>query len=101
MLARGLAKRVLIITPATITGQWEFELRSKFALEFTRLTATLIRNLEINYRTGNFHNKETGQEYTLCTTSLQYARLSQCAGVLTQIKWDIVVFDELIIYNAI
>lgn len=94
MLARGLAKRVLIVVPASIVGQWEFELKNKFSLDFHRITASLSRQLNVNYKTGNLHHKDTGQEYTLCTASLQYARLTQCANLFTQIEWDIVIFDE-------
>ena len=94
MVARNLASRVLIITPASIVGQWEFELENKFNLKFTRLKSKIVKNLKINYQSGNFFNTQTGQDITLCTVTLQYARLQQCAKVLTGIEWDIVIFDE-------
>ncbi len=94
MLARNLASRVLIITPASITGQWEFELENKFNLKFTRLKSAVVKNTKINYRSGNLFNVHTGKDLSLCTVTLQYARLQQCAKVLTQIEWDIVIFDE-------
>ncbi|MHA1854964.1 MAG: DEAD/DEAH box helicase [Promethearchaeota archaeon] len=94
MIARKLAFRVLIITPASITGQWEFEMKNKFNLKFTRLTSSLIKNSRINYKSGNLKHVKSGSEYRLCTVSLQFARLSQCSSILTQIEWDIVIFDE-------
>ncbi|WP_371805065.1 DEAD/DEAH box helicase [Candidatus Lokiarchaeum ossiferum] len=94
MIARNLATRVLIITPASIVGQWEFELENKFNLKFTRLKSKVVKNLKVNYQSGNFFNSQTGQDLTLCTVTLQYARLQQCAKLLTRIEWDIVIFDE-------
>jgi superfamily II DNA or RNA helicase len=94
MIARNLASRILIITPATILGQWEFEMHNKFNLKFTRLNSALMKQIEVNYHTGNLRNHATGEEFQLVTVSLQYARLSQCASVLTQLEWDIVIFDE-------
>ncbi|MBA7589833.1 RNA polymerase-associated protein RapA [subsurface metagenome] len=49
MIARNLASRILIITPASITGQWEFEMKNKFNLNFTRLTSALLKKLKINF----------------------------------------------------
>ncbi|MEJ2295751.1 MAG: SNF2-related protein, partial [Candidatus Lokiarchaeota archaeon] len=35
MMARNLAERVLIIVPATLVKQWQFELQNKFNMEFS------------------------------------------------------------------
>ncbi len=94
MIARNLASRILIITPASITGQWEFEMKNKFNLNFTRLTSAILKKLKINYNSGNLQNKKSAKEYSLLTVSLQFARLNQCYSILTQMEWDIVIFDE-------
>ncbi|QEE17283.1 helicase-related protein [Promethearchaeum syntrophicum] len=94
MIARNLASRILIITPASITGQWEFEMKNKFNLHFTRLNSALLKKLKINYNSGNLQHIKSSKEYSLLTVSLQYARLNQCYSILTQMEWDIVIFDE-------
>ncbi len=94
MIARNLASRILIITPASITGQWEFEMKNKFNLNFTRLNSALLKKLNINYNSGNLQHKKSAKEYSLLTVSLQFARMSQCYSILTQLEWDIVIFDE-------
>ncbi|MHA1510646.1 MAG: DEAD/DEAH box helicase, partial [Promethearchaeota archaeon] len=94
MIARNLASRILIITPASITGQWEFEMKNKFNLNFTRLTSALLKKLKINNNSGKLQNKKSSKEYSLLTVSLQFARLNQCFSILTQMEWDIVIFDE-------
>ncbi len=94
MLARKLARRILIIAPASLCSQWEFEMENKFSLNFTRLDSARLKNTQVNFSSGNFQDMKSGEEYTLCTVSLQFARLPQCSLKLLQIEWDIVVFDE-------
>ncbi|WP_457559470.1 helicase-related protein [Candidatus Harpocratesius sp.] len=94
MIARRLARRILIITPASLSSQWEFEMENKFNLSFIRLDSQRLKQTEINFQTGNFINKKTGEEYTLCSVTLQFARLSQCSSKLLKVEWDIVIFDE-------
>jgi superfamily II DNA or RNA helicase len=94
MLARKLASRILLVVPASLTSQWEFEMENKFNLIFRRLTSKIVKKLQINYRTGNFQHEDTGEDIALGIISMQYARLPRCAKVLTQLEWDIVIFDE-------
>ncbi|MHA1672852.1 MAG: DEAD/DEAH box helicase [Promethearchaeota archaeon] len=94
MLARKLARRILIISPASLASQWEFEMSNKFNLDFTRLTSQLFKQLDVDYQTGNYFHQKTGEEFNLCSVSLQFARLPQCSNKLLQIEWDIVIFDE-------
>ncbi len=94
MIARNLASRILVITPASITGQWEFELKNKFNLDFTRLSSKLMKKINVDYNSGTFVNNKNGESYKLCTVTLQYARLRQCANILNKIEWDIIIFDE-------
>ncbi len=94
MLARRLARRVLIISPASLASQWEFEMSNKFNLAFTRLTSQLFKQIDVDYQTGHYIHQKTGEEFTLCSVSLQFARLPQCSKKLLQIEWDIVIFDE-------
>src|SRR6056297_1349780 len=94
MLARNLAKRVLIVSPASLTGQWEFEMKNKFHMNFFRLDSHAMKDIEIDYKSGSFFHKKQGHHKQLCSATLQYARLDRCAKQLQKIEWDIVVFDE-------
>ena len=42
-LLRGMVRRVLILTPATLVGQWEEEMRTKFEVEFATSYDGLLR----------------------------------------------------------
>ena len=41
--ARGLAKRILIVTPANLTFQWQRELRDKFREQFEIIRSDILR----------------------------------------------------------
>ncbi len=94
MMARKLAKRILIVSPASIITQWEFEMENKFNLHFSRLSSKILKKSIINYQTGNLLHQKTGHELKLCSVTMQYARLERCAEILSKIEWDIVIFDE-------
>ncbi|MGQ4873960.1 MAG: SNF2-related protein, partial [Promethearchaeia archaeon] len=95
MIARGLAERILIIVPATLLKQWQFEMENKFNLRFTIFDGKKIKELRKNKKLAffqNFINPFYHSNYIIC--SLQFARNPEYAELLSQINWDIVVFDE-------
>ena len=95
MMARNLAERILIIVPASLVKQWKFELASKFHINFTIFNGNRIKELK---KKGNnnygeiFHNPFYSDNLIIC--SLQFARNKKYIELLSEVSWDIVVFDE-------
>ncbi len=95
MMARNLAERVLIIVPASLIKQWQFEMQNKFNIEFTIYDGKKIKELKCK-------GSDTIPELllnpfyydNLVICSLQFARNRKYADLLSQISWDLVVFDE-------
>jgi len=95
LMARNLAERILLIVPATLVKQWQFEMQNKFNIEFTVYDGKKIKELN---KKGNFQTTEILQNPfyydNLIICSLQFARNRKYIKFLSQISWDIVVFDE-------
>ncbi len=95
MMARNLAERILIIVPATLVKQWQFEMQNKFNIEFTIYDGKKIKELKkIGNRTSTelFQNPFYYDNLIIC--SLQFAKNRKYINFLSQISWDIVIFDE-------
>ncbi|HHT27882.1 MAG TPA: DEAD/DEAH box helicase [Firmicutes bacterium] len=75
-LLRGLVRRVLILVPASLVGQWRQELHEKLALDFT-----------IGRRPTAF----TGERVI---ASLDSAKRADNAAVIHDAAWDMVIVDE-------
>ncbi len=94
MMARNLAERILIIVPATLVRQWQFELENKFNIDFTIYDGKKIKEL----RKGDSRILELLQNPfyydNLIICSLQFARNPKYIELLPQISWDIIIFDE-------
>ena len=85
--ARGLIERVLVITPASLTIQWQQELRSKFNENFEVIDGAGVKFLS---RDGS--NPWNKRDNVIC--SLEFARSQKNTKSITEADWDIVVFDE-------
>lgn len=95
MMARNLANRILIIVPATLVKQWQFELSNKFNIEFKIYDGKKTKELlkKGDYRKSKlFQNPFYYDNLIIC--SLQFARNPKYVELLTQISWDIAIFDE-------
>jgi SNF2 family DNA or RNA helicase len=91
MIARNLADRILIIVPASLVKQWVFEMENKFNIFFTIYDGKQVKVIKKN----NYKNLENPFYYdNVIITSLQFARNPKYANLLSQISWDIVIFDE-------
>ncbi|MHA1248891.1 MAG: SNF2-related protein [Candidatus Helarchaeota archaeon] len=76
---RSLIKKTLIIAPANLVSQWQYEMKCKFNEEFKRLSLNDLRNnLHINY------------DNVIC--SLQSLRLEK--ELISNVDWDLIIFDE-------
>ena len=83
-MLRGLVKRALIVTPASLVSQWQDEMQSKFELAFTTTDNPLY------YRDPQRFWRET----PLILASLQLVRLAKNFEVLAAQEFDLVVVDE-------
>jgi len=95
MMARDLAERILIIVPASLVKQWQFEMDNKFNIKFTIYDGKKIKELKGK---GSYRHPEILQNPfyydNLIICSLQFARNRKYIELLSNISWDIVIFDE-------
>ncbi len=80
---RGLARKALILTPASLVGQWVDELTERFALTPVAADTQLVR------RDEEFWIREP-----LVVASLPLARQAGLRDRLSRIEYDLVVVDE-------
>jgi len=95
MMARNLAERILIIVPASLVIQWKWEMENKFNINFTIYDGKKIKELKRkgSYRHAEIlHNPFYYDNLIIC--SLQFARNKKYIELLSNITWDIVIFDE-------
>jgi len=76
-LERGLLNKVLILTPASLTRQWEWELRQKLSLQVYRQRTLL-----------------DWQNSFLLIASLATAKKEPHASLIKEVSWDMVIVDE-------
>ncbi|MBC7109132.1 MAG: DUF3883 domain-containing protein [Methanomassiliicoccales archaeon] len=82
---RGIAKKVLIVTPGHLTRQWLREMKEKFQENFIILDRAYMNS----YQSEN--PWRTGQQYI---TSMDFAKQEDVMRTLSGIRWDLVVVDE-------
>ncbi len=95
MMARNIAERILLIVPASLVKQWKFEMENKFHIKFIYYDGLKLKKLKKkgHYEHLNIlHNPFYYDNLIIC--SLQFARNPKYINLLSQISWDIVVFDE-------
>ncbi len=81
---KGQARRVLVVSPAGLTRQWQDELKYKFDQTFI-----------IYGRDFNVHDHEHWKRYDHVIVSIDLAKRENHMEVFRQAGgWDIVVFDE-------
>jgi SNF2 family DNA or RNA helicase len=77
---RGMVKRVLILTPAALTGQWQEELAGKFGLSFTIPPTTA--------------GPDFWGKHDRILASLNLAKGRKHSAAVTAEHWDLVIVDE-------
>ena len=80
---RGLVRKALILTPASLVGQWMDELTERFALTPVAADAQIVR------RDGTFWAREP-----LVVASLPLARQTAHRDSLSRLEYDLVIVDE-------
>jgi len=84
--ARGLVRRVLIVTPANLTFQWQREMADKFREKFNVIRGAVLR---ANY------GQNPWQEHDQVVTSVSWVSLIEDAREsLLRSNWDLVIVDE-------
>lgn len=94
MVSRQLMRKILIVAPANLLTQWQFELKNKFNIEAIIYTGKTAKDIVIDHSQDILINTRTGKKVKCVIVSIQYARLKKPKAVLTQINWDLVIFDE-------
>ena len=86
---KGGAQRVLIIVPAGLVRQWQFEMKSKFNESFSVLATSTVRYLEQQDRTSNPFARF---DSVLCSAS--WITQKKWAALCAEVDWDLVIVDE-------
>jgi hypothetical protein len=90
--ARGLVRRVLIVSPANLTFQWQRELTDKFREKFDLIRGDVLR---ANY------GQNPWQERDQVITSVSWVSIVEDAREsLLRSRWDLVIVDEANQMNA-
>jgi superfamily II DNA or RNA helicase len=88
--SRGVASRVLVLTPAGLREQWVDELANRFDLRFTIFDTATVRRCRATLPVGV--NPWTVE--SLIVSSIDYVKRPEVSpGVLTG-RWDVVIVDE-------
>src|SRR5580765_7805544 len=83
---RGLIKRILIITPANLTFQWQRELKDKFREQFEVIRSDVLR---ANYGTNPWQDKNQ-----VITSVSWVSRVEDAKESLLRSHWDLIIVDE-------
>lgn len=82
---RHAVERILILTPAPLTVQWQDELRSKFSETFEVINSNLVKN----QLAGN-----PWERFRQCIASIDFAKQEDVLPSILQVEWDLVIIDE-------
>jgi superfamily II DNA or RNA helicase len=83
---RGLIRRVLIVTPANLSFQWQRELKDKFREDFTVVRSGLLR---ANYGANPWQDNDQ-----VITSVSWVSRIEDANDSLLRSHWDLVIVDE-------
>ena len=78
LIVRGLARKILILVPASLTGQWQEEMLLKFGERFEILTS----------KTPHW------EEHDRVIASLDTAKQEANARVIHELEYDLLIVDE-------
>ncbi|WP_248516303.1 DEAD/DEAH box helicase [Salinarchaeum laminariae] len=91
LIARDRASRVLIVTPAPLTEQWQAEMREKFDREYMVYEREYVEAKRKATPSANIW-----EEDDRIITSIDFAKQDDMLAALKNLdaEWDIAVFDE-------
>jgi superfamily II DNA or RNA helicase len=83
---RGLVRRILIVTPANLSFQWQRELMDKFRESFQVIRSDILRAT---------YGANPWQDIDQCVTSVSWvSRIPDAKESLMRSRWDLVIVDE-------
>jgi superfamily II DNA or RNA helicase len=82
-LLRGMAERILVLVPATLVGQWQEEMATKFDTQFATSYDSLLRN-----------DPEKFWSQPRVIASIATARRAEHQEILARQNYDLVIVDE-------
>ena len=89
LVARDRADRVLIVSPAPLTTQWQDEMRDKFGRDYVVYDRGFVE------ATRQAHpNKNVWEQEDHVITSIDFAKQEDMLEPLKNTEWDMAVFDE-------
>jgi superfamily II DNA or RNA helicase len=83
---RGLIKRILIVTPANLSFQWQREMKDKFREHFEIMKGDILR---ANYGVNPWQEKDQ-----VITSISWVSRIEDAKESLLRSQWDLVIVDE-------
>jgi superfamily II DNA or RNA helicase len=83
---RGLVKRTLIITPASLSFQWQREMKDKFRENFEVVRSDILR---ANYGSNPWQDKNQ-----VITSISWVSRIEDAKESLLRSQWDLIIVDE-------
>ena len=83
---RGLIKRILVVTPANLTFQWQRELKDKFRENFKIIKGDILR--------ANYGANPWQDENQLITSISWISRIDDAKESLLRSQWDLIIVDE-------
>lgn len=83
---RGLIKRILLVTPANLSFQWQREMKDKFRENFQIIRSDILRAT---------YGANPWQDIDQCITSVSWvSRVEDAKESLLRSRWDLIVVDE-------
>lgn len=83
---RGLVKRTLILTPASLSFQWQREMKDKFREDFEVIRSDILR---ANYGSNPWQDKNQ-----VVTSVSWVSRIPDAKESLLRSHWDLIIVDE-------
>jgi len=82
---RGIALRILVVTPANLTDQWRREMKEKFGERFEVVNRDTVAAL---------YDENPWTSKNQVITSVDFAKREPYLGQLEHAAWDLVIVDE-------
>lgn len=83
---RGLVKRILIVTPANLSFQWQREMQDKFREKFKVMRGDVLR--------ANYGMNPWQDEDQVVTSISWVSRVEDAKESLLRSRWDLIIVDE-------